>query len=88
MGVSEDGYMAEDYGLFNYFEVGSNMMFDQVQLQADIDKYGLYTYEDFEQHLTYEQFVAFNAQCFKVAVGKGNYTYEGILQLIEEYLKG
>lgn len=87
-GMFSTDFMAEDYGLFNYFEVGSNMMFDQVQLQADIDKYGLYTYEDFEQHLTYEQFVAFNAQCFKVAVGKGNYTYEGILQLIEEYLKG
>ena len=36
--------------------------------------------------LTYEQFVGFNVQYFKIAVGKGLYTYEGILNLINEYL--
>jgi hypothetical protein len=55
-------------------------------MEADIEKYGLYTYEDFDEYLTYEQFVAFNVQYFKIAVGKGNYTYEGILNLIDTYL--
>ena len=44
------------------------------------------TYEDFADYLTYEQFVGFNVQYFKIAVGKGLYTYEGILNLISEYL--
>jgi hypothetical protein len=78
--------MLEDYDLFNYFELGENMTFDKAQMQADIEKYGLYTYEDFADYLTYEQFVAFNVQYFKIAVGKGNYTFDGILDLINEYL--
>ena len=76
-----------DFDLFNYFEVGENMMFDEAKMQADIEKYGLYTYEDFADYLTYEQFVAFNVQYFKIAVGKGLYTYEGILDLIATYLR-
>ena len=61
-------------------------MFDAEMMQSDIEKYGLYTYEDFADYLTYEQFAAFNVQYFKIAVGKGNYTYEGILALIDNYL--
>ena len=85
-GMLSTDFMHEDFALFNYFEVGENMMFDETKMQADIEKYGLYTYEDFAHVLTYEQFVAFNVQYFKVAVGKGVYTYEGILKLIETYL--
>ena len=85
-GMISTDFMIEDYDLFNYFELGENMTFDVVQMQADIEKYGLYTYEDFADYLTYEQFVGFNVQYFKIAVGKGNYTYEGILELINTYL--
>lgn len=80
-------FMLEDYDLFNYFEFGENMVFDEESMKADIEKYGLYTYEDFADYLTYEQFVAFNVQYFKIPVEKGLYTYEGILALIDEYLK-
>lgn len=79
-------FMEEDYDLFNYFVIGEGMIFDAQQMQEDIEKYGLYTYEDFADYLTYEQFVAFNVQYFKIAVGKGLYTYDGILNLIGEYL--
>ena len=53
--------------------------------QADIEKYGLYTYEDFAEYATYEQFVAFNGAYLKVLVGKGVSTYEQILELLELY---
>lgn len=86
-GMLSADFMKEDFALFNYFQVGQNMKFDEVQMQAEIEKYGLYTYADFEQYLTREQFEAFNVQYFKIAVGKGEYTYEGILALIETYLK-
>ena len=85
-GLLSTDFMYEDYPLFNYFEVGDSMKFDEEKMQADIEKYGLYTYEDFAEYLTYEQFIAFNVQYFKIAVGKGEYTYEGILALIETYL--
>ena len=85
-GMISTDFMLEDYDLFNYFELGEGMTFDKDQMQADIEKYGLYTYEDFADYLTYDQFVAFNVQYFKIAVGKGNYTYEGIIELINTYL--
>ena len=85
-GMISTDFMVEDYDLFNYFEFGKDMKFDPVKMQTDIETYGLYTYEEFADYLTYEQFVAFNVPYMKVAVGKGNYTYEGILNLIDEYL--
>ena len=85
-GMLSTDFMLEDYDLFNYFAFGEGVMFDAEMMQSDIEKYGLYTYEDFADYLTYEQFVAFNVQYFKIAVGKGNYTYEGILDLIDNYL--
>ena len=85
-GMISTDFMVEDYDLFNYFEVGEDMKYGANKMQADIEEYGLYTYEEFADYLTYEQFVAFNVQYFKISVGKGLYTYEGILDLIDEYL--
>ena len=85
-GMFSTDFMVEDYDLFNYFAFGEGMMFDEEMMKSDIEKYGLYTYEDFADYLTYEQFVGFNVQYFKIAVGKGLYTYDGILDLIDEYL--
>ena len=85
-GMLSTDFMPQDYDLFNYFAFGEGLKFDAELMQSDIEKYGLYTYEDFADHLTYEQFVGFNVQYFKIAVGKGLYTYEGILDLIATYL--
>jgi len=85
-GIFSADFDPADLGLFNYFEIGEDMKYDEAAMQADIEKYGLYTYEDFADYLTYEQFVAFNVQYFKISVEKGNYTFEGILALIDEYL--
>ena len=85
--ISTD-FMEGDYDLFNYFEIGDGLVYDATKMEEDIAKYGLYTYADFADYLTYEQFVGFNVQYFKIAVGKGLYTYEGILKLIDTYLKG
>jgi len=85
-GMLSTDFMPQDYDLFNYFVFGEDMKFDAAKMQEDIDTYGLYTYEDFADYLTREQFDAFNVQYFKIPVGKGFYTYEGILALIEEYL--
>ena len=73
----------EDYtGRFEYFDIGEGMQYDAAKMQADIDRYGLYSYEDFAEYLTPEQFAMFNGQYFKVLVGKGVLTYEDILGII------
>jgi hypothetical protein len=54
-------------------------------MQSDIDKYGLYSYEDFKDYASYEFYSAFPTQYLKVAVGKGLITYDQILHLIERY---
>ena len=58
------------------------MKYDEVKMKADIDKYGVYTYEDFAEYCTYEQFVGYGFENFKVAVGKGYITWDEILYLI------
>jgi len=68
------------------FEIGEDMKYDEAKMQADIEKYGQYTYEDFADYCTYEQFVGMNFANWKVAVGKGYITYEEIVYLITAYL--
>lgn len=75
-------------GLFNIFEVDSEtMMFDAEQMAADIAQYGLFTYEEFAElvPVSEEVFDAFNAQYFKVAIGKGLIDIEGIAKLAADY---
>ena len=70
----------------NIFEYDENMKIDEEKKQADIEKYGLYTYEDFKEYLTEEQFNVLPFNYLKVAVGKGRLTWEDIIDLIN-YLK-
>ena len=72
-------------GWFDYFEMGDFMQYDQEQMQADIEKYGLYTYEDFQDYLTYDAFIAFNGPYLKVSVGKGYLTREYLIEQIKVF---
>ena len=68
------------------FEIGEGMKYDEEKMQADIETYGLYTYDDFAEYCTYEQFVGMSFANWKVAVGKGYITFDDIVYLIENYL--
>lgn len=75
-------------GLFNIFEVDAETMkYDEVQMQADIAQYGLFSYEEFAAlfPVSEEVFEAFNGQYLKVAMGKGLIDAEGLHALIERY---
>lgn len=74
-------------GLYNIFEYGEGMKYDEEAMAADIERYGLYTYEDWSDYITYEQFLAYNVQYLKVSVGKGLITEEGIIALIDRFLR-
>ena len=73
-------------GLFNMFAFGEGLVYDQESMLADIQTYGLYSYEDFAPYLPYEVYAAFPADYLKVSVGKGMITFEEILGYIEKYL--
>lgn len=73
-------------GLYNIFELDSNMKYDCGKMQSDIEKYGLFTYEEWADYVTYEEFVAFNGAYLKVAIGKGLTSYEQIISLIDRFL--
>lgn len=81
LSIGPRGYM---FG-FGYFDI-VNMKYDQEEISADIDRYGLYEYEEFSEYVTYEQFMAFNGAYLKIAVGKGLTTYEEIIALIKRCL--
>ena len=78
-------------GMFNYFEVDRNTMsYDQARKQADIEQYGLLTYEELVEHIgegiiSELGFEAYNGQYLKVSVGKGLITWDGIKALAERY---
>jgi len=72
--------------LTNIFEYDENMKYDDKLMKEDIEKYGLYTYEDFKEHASYELFCTFPSQYLKVSVGKGKGKYEDIIWLIETFI--
>ncbi len=82
-----DGFLTlthEDIpGFLTYFEFGNGYMYDEVKMQEDIEEYGLYTYNDWKEYVSYEEFVALNGQYLTIAIGKGYLTYEDVLTLIE-----
>ncbi len=68
------------------FEINENLQYDKEQMQADIEKYGLYTYEEWSMYASEELFNLLNGKYFKVAIEKGNFTMEYLLEIIEKYL--
>lgn len=75
-------------GMFNIFEVDAETMrYDEEKMQAEIEKYGLFTYEEFAElvPVTQEVFEAFNGEYLKVAIGKGLIDCETLNRLAERY---
>ena len=73
-------------GIFNIFEYGDDLMFDEALMKADIEKYGIMEYEVLAPYVPYEMYIAFNAKYFNVAIGKGYITFDEILYYAEKYL--
>lgn len=77
-------------GLINIFDVDPNTMkIDETAYEKDIEKYGLFTYEEFIEiiEIPEEMFIAFNGQYLKVAIGKGLTTIDELIVLINRYLE-
>ena len=75
-------------GLINIFEVDSDtMQINQEQYLADIEEYGLFSYEEFAEIYPIPEviFEAFGGQYLKVSIGKGLIGCETLGGLIETY---
>lgn len=75
-------------GLINIFDVDTTLMqYDSVQMETDIQTYGLYTYEEFNAIIPLPELVfnAFNGQYLKVSIGKGLITLNEIAALLAKY---
>ena len=75
-------------GLINIFDVdGDTMKIDEASFNKDIEKYGLFTYEEFAELLpiSEEVFDAFGGQYLKVAIGKGLTDMDKLAELIARY---
>ena len=77
---------ADINGIFGIFDLDENFKYDEEAMQADIEKYGLYTYDDWKDIVPYEVYEAIPFKYFKVAIGKGYITYDEILRLYNEYI--
>ena len=70
---------------YNWIDMGRKMRYDKKQFDADVEKYGLYDYSVFKDYVSYDSFIAFNGPYLKVAVEKGNFTFDDIINLIRLY---
>ena len=78
--------MAPPGDFYNWIEMGDKLRYDTETFQKDMETYGLYTYDDFKDLVTYEQFVELNGAYLKIAVGKGLMTWDYIVELIHLYV--
>lgn len=74
-------------GFTNIFELDSNYKYDQEKMKSDINKYGLFSYNEWKDYVTEEQFNAFNGSILKVAIGKGLISMEELQGYINKFLK-
>ncbi len=72
-------------GIFNIFEYGEGLKFDEELMQKDIEQFGEFTYEDFKDLVPESIFNSFQTRYFTVAIGKGNLTMDRIKYYIDRY---
>ena len=73
-------------GFCNIFEIDRDTLsYDEEKMEADIEKYGLFTYEDFEEYIPEEAFELYNVQYLKIPMSKGYIKQDEINFLIKYY---
>lgn len=68
---------------FNIFELDDSLKYDPILMAEDINKYGLYEYEEFDEYISREVFDNFDIKYYKVAVGKGYMTHQDVVDLVK-----
>ena len=74
-------------GLFEHFEISEGMKYDEAKMQSDIEKYGLYTYDDLSDCMSEELFNAINAKYYKISVAKYGIPRDEIARIFNQYMQ-
>ncbi len=69
--------------LLNFFAFDDNMQYNAEDYAYWVETVGLYTYEDFKDYLTEEQFNMIPLSLFKIPVAKGLITYDALVARIK-----
>lgn len=74
----------------NIFDVDDNFKWNEQRMSEDIAKYGLFTYSDFSDYsfISEDLFIGYNAKYFKVAIGKGEFTFDELISAVKTYFPG
>ena len=62
------------------------MIYDTEKMASDIETYGLYSYDEWEDYCDISVFEEYNIPVMKVGISKGMYTKEYIIGLINTYV--
>ncbi len=73
-------------GWFNYFDYDSDLKYDEKKKRLDIQKFGLYTYDDFKAYIRKQVFDLLPIPYLKVSVGKRLTTKSDIADVMKKYL--
>ena len=68
-------------GISNMFDY-NNLLCSEEKVASDIEKFGLYSYDEWAEYVSKEDFNTFNGAYFKIAVEKGLLTMEELFTLI------
>ena len=75
-----DGMVA----LSNVFDFSEDQTYDMDKMVEDIERYGIFTYDEWSEYVSKEDFDTFNGAYFKIVLGKGLMTEEDIFKLISD----
>lgn len=68
----------------NVFDFADDQTYDKDKMAEDIERYGLFSHEEWSDYVSKEDFDTFNGAYFKIALGKGIMTEADIFKLITD----
>lgn len=71
-------------GISNVFKFTDSLRYDIDLMNADIDNYGLYTYDEWKEYISEEDFKRFNGAIFKIAIAKGLISTDELFSLLND----
>ena len=80
--LSNTPYVPDTY---NIFELDNSLKYDPILMAKDIEKYGLYEYEEFKEYIPKEIFDGANLKYYKVAIEKGLMTEYELMYIMSTY---
>ena len=75
------------YGIYNIFELNEDYIVDKELMEKDINEYGLYSYEDWDNYLSYDLYYGLNFEFLKISIAKGLTTEEELFENIVWYYR-